>query len=78
MTGMWLAAGSWQCISEEFKEINGVWGSEVTGENISISRRTSLIISSYAQRSNLREIVSSFVNKLRVFTVWAQYTHFEE
>lgn len=69
MTDMWLAAGSWQCISEEFKEINRVWGSKVAGANTPIARKTSLIISSYAQMSNLRESVSSlsFVNKLRVF-----------
>lgn len=29
---MWLAAGSWQCISEEFKEISRVWGFEIAGE----------------------------------------------
>ncbi len=26
MTGMWLAAGRWKCISQKFKEICRVWG----------------------------------------------------
>lgn len=63
----WRECG-WQCICEEFKEINSIWGSKVAGENTPISRRTFLIISSRTHRGNLWDSVSSlpFVNKRRV------------
>lgn len=78
-TDDWDVAGGCRCISEEFKEINRIWGSEVAGKNTPISRRTILKISSHTQRSNLWETVSSlsFVNKLSVFTVWAVCTHWQ-
>lgn len=52
----WLECG-WQCICEEFKEINSIWGFKVAGENTPVSRRTCLIISSHTHRGNLWEYV---------------------
>lgn len=73
MTGMWLAAGSWQCISEEFKEINslGLWSR--WRKNTPISRKSSLMISSYARKEQPeRKCIFHFLLSTScVFFFWA-------
>lgn len=73
MTGMWLADGSCRRIPVEFKEISRVWGFEIAGEKqTSLKENLAYDFITSAGATQERNVSSlSFVNKLRVFTVWA-------